>query len=476
MKSAKHLLLAAAALAVLGGATQARAAATIIINNTNNPGEGFNDPTPATPVAGNSGTTVGEQRLIAFTHAVNIWGANLTSSVPIVIDAAFVPQTCTATSAVLGSAGATSVFRDFPGAAFAATWYSYALANKIAGAEQGSGTPQIRARFNSNLGTTGCLEASRWYYGLDSNEPTNGIDFVAVLLHEMGHGLGFQTFTSGSTGAFFSGFPAVWDHFLVDAVSGVNWANATVAQRTSSAVSVDKLVWTGSNVNTALPSVLTVGLPGVGISGPAAGPLAGTQLLAGEASFGPALTPGGVSGEVMPVVTPTGGGSACGPLTANDARAVNGKIALVDRGTCGFAIKVKNAQNAGAIGVLVADNVAGSPPPGLGGADPTVTIPSARITLADGNALKVQLAKRSRTSSGVFARLGRFGTQIAGADALGRMLMYAPSTFSGGSSVSHFDVSATRNLLMEPSINGDLTQVVVPPIDLTMPLFRDIGW
>jgi hypothetical protein len=183
-----------------------------------------------------------------------------------------------------------------------------------------------------------------------------------------------------------------------------------------------------------------------------------------------------VSGEVMPVVTPTGGGSACGPLTANDARAVNGKIALVDRGTCGFAIKVKNAQNAGAIGVLVADNVAGSPPPGLGGADPTVTIPSARITLADGNALKVQLAKRSRTSSGVFARLGRFGTQIAGADALGRMLMYAPSTFSGGSSVSHFDVSATRNLLMEPSINGDLTQVVVPPIDLTMPLFRDIGW
>jgi hypothetical protein len=178
----------------------------------------------------------------------------------------------------------------------------------------------------------------------------------------------------------------------------------------------------------------------------------------------------------MPVVTPTGGGSACGPLTPNDARAVNGKIALVDRGFCGFAIKAKNAQNAGAIGVLVADNVAGSPPPGLGGTDPTVSIPAVRITLADGNALKTQLAKRSRTSSGVFARIGRFGTQIAGADALGRMLMFAPNPFQGGSSVSHFDTTATRNQLMEPSINGDLTQFVAPPIDLTLPLFQDIGW
>jgi hypothetical protein len=29
---------------------------------------------------------------------------------------------------------------------------------------------------------------------------------------------------------------------------------------------------------------------------------------------------------------------------------------------------------------------------------------------------------------------------------------------------------------MEPSINSDLTQSVSPPIDLTFPLFQDIGW
>jgi len=54
--------------------------------------------------------------------------------------------------------------------------------------------------------------------------------------------------------------------------------------------------------------------------------------------------------------------------------------------------------------------------------------------------------------------------------------MYAPNPFQGGSSVSHYDVTAFRNQLMEPAINGDLTQSVIPPQDLTFRLFQDIGW
>jgi hypothetical protein len=61
-----------------------------------------------------------------------------------------------------------------------------------------------------------------------------------------------------------------------------------------------------------------------------------------------------------------GTGLACTALSAINALAVNGKIALIDRGTCSFPQKVKNAQNAGAIGVIIADNVAGSPPDRLG--------------------------------------------------------------------------------------------------------------
>jgi hypothetical protein len=368
------------------------------------------------------------------------------------------------------------VFRDFAGAPRTGTWYAYALANKLLGADaRPTPSPQINSNFNSNLGTPGCLSASGWYYGLDSNEPANRIDFVAVLMHEMGHGLGFQTFTNGSTGAFFSGFPSIWDHFLLDATNNVLWANATAAQRASSAISVDKLVWTGANVNAGAAVTLRQGLPGVGVSGPASGPLNGTTLAAGEASFGAPLTVSGLIGEVMPVVSSTNGGPGCGPLTANDARAVQGRIALIDRGVCGFAVKAKNAQNAGAIGMIIANNAPG-PAPGLGGTDPTVVIPAASVSQADGNALKTQLRTRSRTASGVFANLARFGTDLTGADALGRVKMFAPNPFQGGSSVSHFDTTATPNLLMEPSINGNLTQTVVPPVDLTFPLFQDIGW
>ncbi|MEO8370075.1 MAG: PA domain-containing protein [Candidatus Solibacter sp.] len=50
----------------------------------------------------------------------------------------------------------------------------------------------------------------------------------------------------------------------------------------------------------------------------------------------------------------------------------------MDRGICGFAVKAKNAQVAGAVGVIIGNNAAGFPPPGMGGADPTVVIPQFR--------------------------------------------------------------------------------------------------
>jgi hypothetical protein len=42
--------------------------------------------------------------------------------------------------------------------------------------------------------------------------------------------------------------------------------------------------------------------------------------------------------------------------------------------------------------------------------------------------------------------------------------------------VAHWDTNAFRDLLMEPSINADLTHSIVPPFDLTFPLLQDIGW
>jgi hypothetical protein len=149
---------------------------------------------------------------------------------------------------------------------------------------------------------------------------------------------------------------------------------------------------------------------------------------------------------------------------------VSGKIALIDRGNCNFTVKTKNAQNAGAAGVIIVDNVSNPTPPGMGGTDNTIFIPSVSITQANGNTIKAQL------TAGVNATLRADTSTLAGTDANRRPLLHAPSPLESGSSVSHWDLSLLPNQVMEPNIAGDLLHVVVPPRDLTYSLFRDLGW
>lgn len=452
--------------AALGFAASA-SAATITIINGNGPGVGFNDPAAAAPVGGNTGTTVGEQRLIAFQHAANIWGAKLDSNVPITVLATFEPLTCTATAAVLGSAGATNVFRDFPGAIFTGTWYHKALVNKLIGFESIPGTADLRARFNANLGQAGCLTGVGWYYGLDTGHGTK-VNLVTVLLHEFAHGLGFSSFANVSNGQYLIGFSDVYSKFYFDNTTGKTRDQMTDAQRQASAINPRNVVWTGSAVTVQVPNVLGPGTPLLRVSSPAS--IAGDYQV-GAASFGPQLANPGVSGQVLigldagPATT-----DACTVIT--NAAAVAGRIALVDRGACTFNVKVKNLQDAGAIAVLVADNVAGGPPAGLGGVDPTITIPSVRITLADGNTIKAALTG----GAAVNVTLAVDPTVRAGADRNGRALLNTPNPVAPGSSVSHWDPIASPNQLMEPSINSDLPLDVDPPEDLTRPQLRDVGW
>jgi Zn-dependent metalloprotease len=111
---------------------------------------------------------------------------------------------------------------------------------------------------------------------------------------------------------------------------------------------------------------------------------------ADAAQFGPYPTGAGVTADLVVALDPSDAAGAsptdaCSPLT--NAWDVAGKIALVDRGTCRFVLKVKNAQDAGAIAVVVANNVVG-PTVYLFGVDPTITIPSIMVTLDAGDALK----------------------------------------------------------------------------------------
>ena len=88
--------------------------------------------------------------------------------------------------------------------------------------------------------------------------------------------------------------------------------------------------------------------------------------------------------------------AACNPLLNN----LNGKIAVIYRGDgttnptsggCEFGVKALNAQNAGAIGVIIINREPGvtTPGPGLSGA--TVTIPVVMLSNTDGAILVNQM-------------------------------------------------------------------------------------
>jgi hypothetical protein len=454
---ARFLLAPLAALVVFSLSSSAFGAATIVIQNVDTANVGFNDPTPVAPVGGNPGTTLGQQRLNVFQFAANVWGATLTSSSTITIRANWEPLDCSANSAVLGAAGSASIYSGFSGASFGNTWYGGALANAQHGSDLDSAA-EINARFNVNLGTPGCGDSFPFYLGFDNNHG-NGTDLVAVLLHEFAHGLGFQSFTNSSDGSQPSNRPSVFDRFLFDNATGKTWNQMSNAERQASAIDTGHLTWNGPSVTGQTNSILAT--PRLRVNSPAG--IAGTYVV-GTAGFGPSLSFPGQTGNVVQAA-PSDGCSAI-----SNGSSISGKIALIDRGTCNFTVKVKNAQNAGAIAVVVVDNVPGSPPPGLGGSDPTITIPSVRITLADGNTIKALL------SAGVNATLSLDHSAPGGADSQGRPLMYAPNPVEGGSSVSHWDTTLYPNQLMEPNISGDLSHSVTTPQDLTALLLQDIGW
>ena len=197
----------------------------------------------------------------------------------------------------------------------------------------------------------------------------------------------------------------------------------------------------------------------------------------GTAAFGPAIGNPSVSANVVAVAdaVEVGGTDTDGCSPFSNAGAVAGSIALIERGFCGFAVKARNATDAGAVAAIIYNNLANvnGGPPGM--ADDNINgvfvlIPTVSLRRADGLAILGELG------GGVSADIGLDQTVRAGADALNRARVYAPFPVSGGSSISHYDTVARRNLLMEPAINGDLTHNVKAPFDLTFELLRDVGW
>ena len=436
--------------------------ATVTIVNLDGPGEGFNDPAAATPVGGNTGTTIGQQRLIAFERAAEIWGQTIESTVEILVEAEFSPLSCDANGAILGQAGANQVFRNFSGAPLAGTWYPAALANALAGSDLGAGVADIGAEFNSSIDNNDdCLSGTNWYYGLDHNEGGD-IDFLATILHEIGHGLGFANYVNEATGSLLMGTPDIYTTFTLDTSTGEHWDEMNTPERTASAVNCDNVVWDGAQVTADAPSILTAGVPNLEVNSPAA--------IAGDYRVGPA--PGAdLSSDVTAGVQLINDGTG---NTSDGCQAligfVAGNIALMDLANpadCGIVTQLTNVIAANPAAMLVADNLAGCPAPALPVFFGPGLPPGVLITQELGNDFKGQLP-----SPGVNATLGLDGTRLSGADASGFVQLYATNPVQPGSSISHFDTLASPSLLMEPAITSGLTD----NLDLTPSLLADIGW
>ncbi|WP_243700014.1 PA domain-containing protein [Lysobacter sp. N42] len=463
------LSLATAGLLAAGGAD----AAVISLINVDPDGVGLNDATPTRPVGGNPGITIGEQRRIAYQFAMDLWGSVLQSEVEIKVYASFAPLACTAGSGTLAQAGTNWIVYNTPNAR-PNTLYHSALADALAGEDivpDPDDPGDIFSQFNGSMGRPDCLAGLSWYYGLDGKTPQGTINFLNVVMHELGHGLGMSGFINKSTGSHLAGIPDIYTVQALDNATGLSFVAPAMTNATRAAAmrTPGRTVWNGAEVNAQAALVLDAGRNMLRVTAPAAA--SGTYEY-GVALFGPAVSPASFPARDMVLVddgvAPAGASTTdgCDTPFAN-AAAVAGKIAVVDRGTCGFAVKVRNAQLNGAAAVVVVNNTAGvidmanAAPPFT-----DITIPSVMVSMSDG----------ARIKSGLPATGGVFFDQSAlvGADTAGRVRLYSPTTVAGGSTFSHFDTALAPNALMEPFDTPEIQAHV--NVDLTPAVFQDIGW
>lgn len=485
-------LFALAIAAGLGFATSAQAADFKLINE--DPANvGLNDTTPVAPIGGNPGTTRGAQARIVYKFAMDMWGGVLESSETINVYASFAPLTCTAASGTLAQAGANWTFNLTDGDGKTRR-YGSALADAVLGFDvvgyfQSLGqipaddSGDIFSQFNGRLGQAGCLDGLSWYFGLDGNTPAGQVNFLNVVMHEIGHGLGAQSFINKTSGAFTSGISDPYAYNAYDNVLNARFESMTNAQRALAMRTPGRTVWTGAQVNGNATYALGKRNT-LRPTAPAA--IAGKDYEVGYAAFGPLATPANFPNRPLVLVddgnsTATGGVgttsdgcSALGAGTTNtstityvNAAAVAGKVAVIDRGTCSFEYKAKIAKDNGAAAVIIINNAAGVIDMGMG-APPTtgLDIPTVMISLADGNELKANLAG---AAGGLF-----LSNLTAGSDGAGRVRLYSPTTVASGSTFSHFDTVLFPDALMEPfdspTVQGQFN------VDLTPGLFADIGW
>ena len=172
----------------------------------------------------------------AIQAAIDIWSENFASTVPVNVN---VKWGSSSSYGVLASASAKNNFSNFNGAPDRTLYYASALANALAGRDLDPSSPEVEISITSN---------APWYYGIDGNCPPRSFDLVSVILHELGHGLGF---VSGNYYDSFSGFGRVDQPTPFDAYAqlpdGRRLADLPSPSLEAGRAMTSSLFWSGEN-------------------------------------------------------------------------------------------------------------------------------------------------------------------------------------------------------------------------------------
>jgi hypothetical protein len=166
----------------------------------------WTDSTAATPIGGNNGTTLGQQRKNALAQAASELVTQLDIQTTVTVQACGAHLGGTDKSATLAHAGATSFFYDepqYPSPSLPQkyTWYPSTAAARLNGSSlcgfaggpcDTKSNDEIQAVFNMDIGSSTVLGGENFYLGFDpSQKPARDVDFISIAMHEMTHGLGF---------------------------------------------------------------------------------------------------------------------------------------------------------------------------------------------------------------------------------------------------------------------------------------------
>jgi extracellular elastinolytic metalloproteinase len=227
---------------------------------------------------------------------------------------------------------------------------------------------------------------------------TSNLFYMNNILHDLTYNYGLDEVSGNFQFKNYSGTGLDGDHVIAQSQFGADtddppYNNATFSTPPDGGNGrMLMYLWTGAGAN----QLLNVKEPGA---------VAGTYNTATTSDWGAAITNVPLTAEVIIVDDGTGNPTqACNALTNGDD--LDGKIALIDRGSCEFGLKALNAQDAGAIGFIICNFEEGLVTMAGGAVGTQVNIPGIFIANSDcqkirvhaGNGLVVSFVNQSDTT------------------------------------------------------------------------------